>query len=306
MMSALIAWLLIAGIVPVGAFYFQPTLTKEICKDLRFLRILHYVALTLLGVVLYFDKESIHLLFSTAYPLKLVLFVVALVYAAIFAIISNNFEDLETDKISNTSRPLVQNTVNKDLYWKAGLFCQVFAFILSGVVQMEMFISIALISLGYYVYSCRPFRLKKIPFLAKLLIGFNSLVVAVAGFVLVGGKAADFPMIWIFYILVPLSLSANFVDLKDIEGDRAMNVRTLPVLWGAQKARFFIAFMTFVAYLIPCVLLQIWWVYPLTLFMLASHIYFLYAQPYHEKPVFLVYVSSIFGLNMFLFTGKYF
>ncbi len=292
--------------LPISAFYFQYSLTKEICKDLRFVRILHYVSLASLGVVLYFDKGNVHLLFSIDVLLKLFLFVVALIYAAVFAIISNNFEDLETDKISNISRPLVQNTVNKDLYWKAGVFCQLFALILSALVQINLLIAIFLISLGYYVYSCRPFRLKKIPFLAKLLIGFNSLVVAVAGFVLVGGKAADFPTIWIFYILVPLSLSANFVDLKDIEGDRAMNVRTLPVMWGAQKATFFIAFMTFIAYLIPCILLQIWWVYPLTLLMLASHIYFLYAKPYREKPIFFIYVSSIFGLNMFLFISKYF
>jgi 4-hydroxybenzoate polyprenyltransferase len=297
---------LIAFFVPILSYFYYPSLLKELLKDIRLMRILHYVGLTGLGFILFFEKIQMQVLLEKVIFLKFIVFVFALIYAAVFAIISNNFEDLETDKISNPNRPLVQNTVDKKLYWNAGIVCQVVAFLLAGLAQIEIFIGLFCISFGYYIYSCRPFRLKKIPFLAKLLIGFNSLAVTLTGFVLAGGQIQNFPLIWVFYILVPLSLAANFVDLKDIEGDKAMKVNTLPVIWGEKKAKFFIACMTAIAYFVPALLLNMYWIYPLVLLLLALHIRFLYAKPYNEKPIFFLYVSSIFSLNFLLLFAKYF
>ena len=289
-------------LLPVFFWVYWPILTKEILGDLRILRILHYVALAGLGMALHLRMVdySCSLFTSTLLPVFL-LFVVALAYAAVFAIITNNIEDLEADRISNPERPLVGNRVAKDAYYRAGVFCQAYALLLAISVQKEMFFGVLAISAGYYIYSCAPFRLKRFPFLAKGIIGFNSLAVALCGFVLAGGRLFQFPVIWIFYIVVPLSLAANFVDLKDTAGDGHTGIRTLPVLWGERKARFFIACCTVFAYGMAGILLRLVWVYPLLVLVTGVHIWLLYRKPYNEKPIFLVYVTALSSLDICLF-----
>lgn len=289
-------------LIPFAALLFSPAMTKELLKDLRILRILHYVALAGLGMSLYLRVDNrLCVYWESGNVLVFPLFIIALTYAAVFAIVSNNIEDLAADRISNPKRPLVIGAVATGPYLRAGIFCQAWALLLALLVQKEMFWGVFAISAGYFIYSCRPFRLKRIPFLAKAIIGINSLAVTVCGYVLAGGKLADFPPIWIFYILVPLALAANLVDLKDTEGDRQTGIRTLPVLWGEDKARFFVAAATMFAYAMAGFLLHISWVYPLNILVAVAHTWFLYRKPYDEKPVFLIYVAALFALDVFLF-----
>jgi len=292
--------------IPVLFLFISPVITREIINDLRFMRILHYIALALLGFALYFSNHDIEAYFSQPDELLVFpLFIIALIYAAIFAIITNNIADLETDKISNTRRPLVKGTVERSSYLLAGIFCLAYALMISLLVSSTMFYSILVISAGYYIYSCKPFRLKRIPFIAKLLIGFNSLVVAVCGFVLAGGMLSDFPVVWAVFILLPLSLAANFVDLKDTAGDGKTGVKTLPVIFGERKAIHLITFFTVCTYLMAALIINILWVYPLCGIMAILHIALLYRKPYNEKPIFLIYIAALFGLNTILLLNKY-
>ncbi|MFZ1306822.1 MAG: UbiA family prenyltransferase [Ferruginibacter sp.] len=298
--------LLISIVIPVLSLFVYPAITREIFSDLRFLRILHYVALALLGFALYFSNQDLAPYFSQQQQwLVFPLFIIALVYAAVFAIITNNIADIETDKISNTERPLIKRTVKQGPYLLAGVLCLAYSLILSLLVNSTMFYCIVIISAGYYIYSCKPFRLKRIPFIAKLLIGFNSLVVAVCGFVLAGGSLVDFPVIWAVFIVLPLSLAANFVDLKDTAGDGKTGIKTLPVMLGESRAIHLIAFFTVCTYLMAAVIINLIWVYPMCGIMTVLHIVLLYRKPYNEKPIFLIYISALFGLNIILLFNKY-
>lgn len=281
-----------------GILLFRQT-TLAILSDLRLPRILHYVALGALGVSLYLSPRG-NIPELGSYLPTFLLFVLCLTYAAVFAIVTNNLEDLETDKISNPLRPLVQGRVQPRPYLYAGYFCQLVALLAASAHSLRLFIGISAISLGYFLYSCEPFRLKKIPFLAKALIGFNSFFISITGYVLYGGNYRDFPLGWAFFILIPLSLAANFVDLKDVEGDRKMGVKTLPVIWGYEKARYFIAGSTLVSYLTGAFLLGHPWTYVLSLCAAAVHIYLLFVHPYNEKPIFVVYVGSLLALSVIL------
>jgi len=299
--------LLISIGIPVAFLFVRPVITRAILNDLRFMRILHYVALALFGFALYFSRHDVETYFSLQQNLLVFpLFIVALVYAAVFAIITNNIADIETDKISNTERPLIKGTVKQTPYLLTGIFCLSYALILSLLVHRMMFYSILMISAGYFIYSCKPFRLKRIPFIAKLLIGFNSLVVAVCGFVLAGGRLIDFPVIWAVFIVLPLSLAANFVDLKDTAGDSKTGIKTMPVIFGERRAIHLIAFFTICTYLMAAVITNLLWVYPLCGIMAILHIALLYRKSYNEKPIFLIYISALFGLNIILLFNKYF
>lgn len=298
--------LLISIGIPFLSLSIYPVITREIFSDLRFMRILHYAALALFGFALYFSNLDVNTYFSQSGELLVFpLFIIALIYAAVFAIITNNIADIETDKISNTRRPLIKGTVKQAHYLLAGIFCLSYALILSLLVNSIMFYGILMISAGYYIYSCKPFRLKRIPFIAKLLIGFNSLVVAVCGFVLAGGRLNDFPVIWAVFIMLPLSLAANFVDIKDIAGDGKTGIKTLPVILGEKRAIHLIVFFTVCTYLMAAVIINLLWVYPLCGIMAILHITLLYRKPYNEKPIFLIYISALFGLNIILLFNKY-
>lgn len=297
-----LAFIVFATVFPMVCLYFYPQLTREMISDLRIPRILHYVSLGALGMSLRLHTHP--LIWNETYrdlSVLAVAFILCLTYAAVFAIVTNNIEDLETDVISNPDRPLVKGTVDKRQYARAGWVSLVVGVLGALSIKWEMGVGILLVSLGYYLYSCQPFRLKKIPFLAKLLIGCNSLCIAVTGYVLAGGDAMDFPALWAIFIVIPLSLSANFVDLKDIEGDRAMQVKTLPVIWGEQKARNFIAVCTVFNYAMGAWLLGITWVYGLVAVVASTHLFFLYRKPYSEKPIFLIYVAALGSLSVLLF-----
>lgn len=305
--------LLLTGIfLPVAiGMTVAPVLTRAMLGDLRVPRILHYVALGGIGWMLYLRQELPATL-PAPLPglheaLVFAVFVVSLSYAAVAAIVTNNLEDLGADRISNPHRPLAQGTVAPRPYLIAGICCQAIALVVAGVCDLHMFWGVLGISAGYFIYSCRPLRLKRIPILSKALIGLNSWLVAACGFALAGGDPTAFPMWWGIWIIGPMSLAANFVDLKDTEGDRATGVWTLPVLLGESYARHAIAIATLGSYGMAAWLL--WpicppWVLPLNAGAAVAHVVLLYRRPYDERWVFLVYVGALYGLIFLLFFGK--
>lgn len=287
-----------SALLVLAALLLEPRLTRELLRDLRVPRILHYVALGGLGMALFLRQSGQAGRIPDPDLLwRFLLFAVALSYAAVFAIVTNNLEDVAADRVTNPDRPLVQGTVNPAVYLRAGVLSLLASLLVAVLADRRMLAGVLAITAGYFVYSCRPFRLKRVPILSKLLIGLNSLAVAVCGFALAGGDFREFPPSWALYLLVPLSLAANFVDLKDTEGDRRTGVATLPVLLGERVARHCIAVSTVVAYSAAGFLLAIPWVHPLNAGVAALHLHGLYRKPYEERRVFAVYVSALFALD---------
>lgn len=267
-----------------------PTALRLILGDLRPERLLHYQAMVLLGAMLH--ERTPGAMFSLTDVLTLLGLMIALAYAAVFAIVSNNIEDLTIDRISNARRPLASGAIDADRYQRLGRGALVVALALAAIVGRSAMLGVAAVSLVYFVYSCRPFRLKRVPVFAKLMIGANSAILALAGFVLTGGSASDFPMTWFLYLLVAVGLAANFIDLKDTEGDTAAGIRTLPVLLGPRRAQQAIATATVFAYASAAWLLGAWSLLPLNVAMLLWHLHELRREPFVEARVFRVYLLS--------------
>lgn len=290
----LISVLIIAGIPPVVLWFYRNSLAVLLLKDSRLSRILHYLLLALFGASLYV-KSSTELLDSSLI-LRFCLFFFLLFYAGQFAIITNNIEDLEADKLSNPMRPLVQMRISKKPYLKIAVLCQVYALILAAFAGFPELLTISAISLVYFLYSVPPFRLKRYVIFAKFLIGVNSFIVALYGFLISGGKILDFPVHWAIFILVPVSLMANFIDLKDTDGDRHTGIKTLPVLLGQRKATYFIAGATLISYVYAAFLLSDLSVSLLIAILAVIHVYLLLRIPYKEGPLFLLHNSLFLGL----------
>lgn len=299
--------LVFVAILPILVLgWMKPAFFRELVLDIRLGRILHYFVLFLVGIVL--KNNSISLIFKTepVVWLEAGLYFIVLVYAAVFAIASNNIEDIEIDQLTNTNRPLVKNAVDPKLYDRTSKISLLFSLVFSVLIGIEFFLAILGISLIYFIYSCKPFKLKRFVFLAKFLIGINSLISAVCGFYVAGGDLKQFPVFWLLFILIPVSLMANFVDLKDTVGDKAAGIKTLPVLLGESNAKRLIALFTISAYVWVYFYFNTLWIALLLIATCSVHVFLLFRKPYQEKPLFLLHNSLFIGLIVLVLTSAYF
>lgn len=294
---------ILAALLPVAYMLLtQPLRLKILLADSRFSRILHFLLMAFLGTSLQVDQSQE--LLDPVLLLRFALFFCMLFYAGQFAIVTNNLEDLETDKITNTERPLVKALIPQQAYLRIGIFCLLYSFLLASVAGLPDLLAIGGISLIYFLYSVPPMKLKRFVLFAKFLIGLNSLIAVLYGYVISGGTLLEFPLSWAFFILVPISLSANFVDLKDTEGDRIAGVKTLPVLLGERKAKRLIAGFTLLTYLYAAFLLNSLLISCLILLVCGFHIALLFRTPYSEKPLFLLHNSLFLGLIVLILILK--
>ncbi|MBK8286204.1 MAG: UbiA family prenyltransferase [Ahniella sp.] len=216
----------------------------------------------------------------------------AITLASMFASVRNDLADLRIDRISNTSRPLASARIAAGPALAASLLALLVAILIATTLGPTCVLVLIGISLLYELYSSPPWRLKRLPILAKLIIGLNSLLVAVAGYELAGGDLRTFPLDWALYLLIAIGLAANFIDLKDIEGDRADGIRTLPVWLGFANAVRLITVFTTMAYVWAAALLASVWLVPVTVILLCCHVRAIHHRPYSEAPVFRWYLLS--------------
>ena len=216
----------------------------------------------------------------------------------------NNIQDVEGDRISNINRPLVSEKIPLVSYKRIAWLALVISLLASLLVNRTCFILISLVIGSYYVYSCPPLRIKKIPILSKFIVGINSFLMALMGYAVFGGPVLTFPSEYAFFILVPLSLASNFIDLKDYGGDKAMGILTLPVIFGLSISKIIISVFTLFSYVTIYLIIKDYHlpVYiELAPFLLCLlHIYFLNRKNYKERPVFAIYLSGLIALLIIL------
>jgi 4-hydroxybenzoate polyprenyltransferase len=104
----------------------------------------------------------------------------------------------------------------------------------------DVFLVVAAIISTYYVYSAPPLRFKRVPIFSKIVIAFNSFALTALGFLLIQGSFSQFPVALGWIYLLGFTLAANFIDLKDIKGDKANGIKTLPLLIGERPAKLLI------------------------------------------------------------------
>lgn len=231
------------------AYLLNSSLFMTLVKDLRGLRISYYELNLLLGVSLGLSTQFTGAVYyfhrHADVAAGILLAVISVFFACVSALMINNISDVDIDRISNPDRPLIAGGVSLVQY-------KVIAYILMGVSlfyasisSAKTFLVVASMMGSYYVYSVPPVRFKRALIFSKLVIGFNSFAMVVLGFVLVQQNMIGFnkSIVWIY--IVGITLAANFIDLKDVSGDRAAGILTLPVWIGERLAKLFISVALF-------------------------------------------------------------
>jgi len=150
----------------------------------------------------------------------------------------NDVCDLKQDMIgkeivdqSSSGRPLVRGLVSKRRMGFFSTFLVALGLTASALINIKVLLIQLAFLVIYIIYSTEPLRLKRI-FLWK------QVTVAIGGAIacLSAGLAAGIITIQLLYLAglyVLLVVGANPLgDLKDLESDRAVGVKTVPIVWG--------------------------------------------------------------------------
>ncbi|MCU0663015.1 MAG: UbiA family prenyltransferase [Myxococcota bacterium] len=276
-------------------------------KDLRWMRLGHYLLMYLLGVAFAVCEGKLAL--EPVRLFELVLLPMALIPAVLFTIVTNNIVDLPIDQISSPNRPLFKPGIDHRTYAQtqgAFLAAAIYYAALAGPLGC---MAILAFTGAYYLYSMPPVRFKRVPVLSKLTIAVCTLAMLSAGYGIAGGNFTELPSSLIAFFLVPFTLAVNFIDLKDYDGDKAAGIRTLPVLIGMRPAQLIIAALfvalyglaTFAVDLATLAGLPRLANLPLLLGLGLAQGFSLTRTPYKELPVFTLYLLSIAGLVAYVF-----
>ena len=227
-----------------------PTYFKALWNNARLPQLLYHGGLLFLGMALAF--------FFTETPLRIDFFHMAGAFlllasvesAWLASVVVNDLFDIRIDQETNSSRPLIQNTLPKELYKILGGLFFITSLILSGIISFSALLAL----LGYqaiaWIYSAPPFRLKRIPLVATLLAAFAGILILVVGFVTIA-PSHDFtllPLPLLFFLFIAYALALPLKDFKDIAGDTIDRVYTLPVVLGITKAKLLMGSFLFLLY----------------------------------------------------------
>jgi len=266
---------------------------KLIIKEVSFSRAISYESMFFLGLLLgikyeQFQINNINIFYFIFIPISIFL-------AGLFSTIFNNIADQEIDKISNKERSLVISCLTLENYKKLGWLFFSLALIYASAVNFQTFFVILLFMGNYFLYSMLPFRFKRITFFSKLFISFNAFILIILGFVTITGSIIDFPKMIIVVFLISATLIANFIDIKDYEGDKKADIKTLPVILGLRKSKILIGSFFILAYvLIYFIIRELRVIQGLNLitYLLIfgfTQFYLINKKNYREKPIFLVF-----------------
>ncbi len=237
----------------------SPVFFHALRKNSRLPQLVYHAGLLLLGMMLaliFTDASTSPTFFDI---LAALLLLIAVEAAWLASVVVNDCYDIRIDRETNPHRPLVEHTIPPDTYKTFGVMFFLISLIFSGLASF----SAMLLLLGYqaiaWIYSASPLRLKRLPGIATLLAGLAGIFVLLAGFIAVS-PAQDFsalPSSILFFLFAAYTLSLPLKDFKDIKGDAADHVYTVPVLLGEAKAKLLLGSLTFLLFTASPFLLNI-------------------------------------------------
>ncbi|MFC1921403.1 UbiA family prenyltransferase [Chloroflexota bacterium] len=267
----------------------------SLIKDSRPLRLLYYLSMIIVGVSLGYRLNSPEI--NCVNIFNLLFIPTSLAFAWLFSVMTNNMADYEIDRIASPGRPLTSSQVDPVCYRRLAWLFLLLALVYAMLVNFTtLFLAAAFIS-AYFIYSMPPFRLKRITALSKLVIALNSLVMIMLGYFNVTGTIENLPPIIFPMVLFGITLAANFIDIKDYQGDKAAGIKTLPVVMGLQKAKitaglFFLMMYGLVYLVIDWLKAPIFYYYAFQTIG-AVQCWLVIRKKYEENPVMIVILLSI-------------
>lgn len=272
-----------------------------ILKNSRPERVGYYLVLVCLGMW-YAYLLGIGHITSWVDILGIACLLIAFFSGWLFAIHINDCEDKKIDEISNKHRPLVQGTISEKEMYQSGIIWLSIGLLGAWCAGYYPFYMMCVFVMASYIYSAKPLRLKIVPVISTFLMSVMSLTSILAGFFFLSQNKTfySFPPLAMVGILIFYTLLTNVKDLKDIEGDTANGILTIPVLMGKKKAFIICGGMVVLGLLLIPMFFTLPSLYIISFPAAIASYYFIVRKPYKEKYLFLIYfISIVCGLILF-------
>lgn len=182
--------------------------------------------------------------------LDLFLIVTASAMAIASGYIINNFYDAEKDLINKPTKSMLDRLVSQRFKLTTYFILNLLAIIVASYISFRAVFFFAAYIFGIWLYS---HKLKRIPFLGNLV----SATLSIAPFFVVFVYYKNFEtviFVHALYLFLLILARELIKDLESMPGDIAQGYRTLPILYGPNKAKVLIA-MLIVFTLFPTYLL---------------------------------------------------
>jgi len=289
---------------------YEPSKFKALFGNFRFSRSLHYISLVILGIVFNIISNSYWQILLGNF--SLIIFtgaLLAIFFAFQFSVVVNDIYDVNCDKISNKNRPLAVGNLSFEEYLKAGLVYLILALLFALSVNETVFRIILIFMAVYFIYSSPPFRLKRFFPFSAAIIAIQAILAFLLGYLFLEVPEATMALpamiLWLLFFV--FLLASNVKDLKDIEGDRACGVYTLPVLVGEDVARKIIGISLCASYIIVAIFLPEIFGLPINpvVFIVSFifgifNLFYIIRKDAKEMIIFSFYFVYIFCILLFL------
>jgi 4-hydroxybenzoate polyprenyltransferase len=251
--------LIFIGLLIWLQFLWNKDILNSLIKNIRFPQMMFNWGLLLAGLTVgfYYIPENFKIdIFSGVALINLFL---SVLFVWLFSVVINDIEDYKVDKVSNKQRPLTKKIIYFNEYLNYGYIFLFLSLLLAITISGKTFLLILLYSLITLIYSKKPFKLKRIPWVAGIISALASLLIFLIGYFLITNNSIidDFPWRILIFLFLIYALILPIKDLKDIEADKYNNITTVANLLGERVARIYFGSVLFLGYILSVFILTI-------------------------------------------------
>jgi 4-hydroxybenzoate polyprenyltransferase len=217
----------------------------------------------------------------------------------------NDFFDRRSDNITRTRNPLTKG-MSPQYYFCWTVMIIGLSIACSALINYTAFLTVLSLILLSIVYSVPPVRLKRIPVVSSFTLAVATMLAMAVGYSIIAGSAVfdSMPGSIVAPTLIGVTLGFIAKDIKDIEGDRAAHVITLPILFGMDRTKIrripialmisasYVCYAFFINELLPAALV----------FAVITFAYTIIARRAHEWFYFIV--LYMFGAYIIFLLGR--
>lgn len=176
--------------------------------------------------------------FDEGFILLLLAGTVSWICATLAAYLYNGIQDVEEDRANGSSRPVARGELRVPHAMLAVGVFGTLGLIVSILTYRDLAWGVVAMLVMGWLYSGPPLYLKRFPAALAVMATVSAVLTYHAGFMIGGERAGHTPfMIFAGVMALWMGLVGQSKDLSDIDGDRQVGRKSLPVVWGENAAR---------------------------------------------------------------------
>ncbi|NTW75473.1 MAG: UbiA family prenyltransferase [Candidatus Moranbacteria bacterium] len=247
-------------VLAVGTFLFRSSRQTflSLLGNVRWPQIIWHGGLLFLGGGLAAFYAGADMDFDLFEVLSIISMTIAVISAWLASVVPNDLADRHIDALTNPSRPIPKRHLSETLYRSIGLLFFFVSILFSSIVSVKAALFLLVYQAIAWIYSTPPLRLKRIPFVATFLSAAAGMTVLFSGYSVLAPtqdiSAIPFPLLAFLFLCYAVTIPLK--DFKDIRGDKADGVITIPVLFGEEGGRYAVGTALFCCYVASPVVLH--------------------------------------------------